>query len=162
MSNAIQVVCSQTICDGETWFCPKHLFWKEYCSALTPIINFSISNTSFDFAVSMENQICVGGKRENQGLTSARTLSQGSQMVPNLANIPKNHCFPKSLPTFLEIFFCQKFAIFWNTDCQYWQNNPFWIIYQMHIANFREKIQLNINRCELSLRSLFNFPEACS
>jgi len=34
-------------------------------------------------------------------------------MVPNLANIAKNHCFPKNLPIFYgNMFSCQKFAIF--------------------------------------------------
>jgi len=33
-------------------------------------------------------------------------------MVPNLANVAKNHCFPKNLPIFWQYFKCQKFAIF--------------------------------------------------
>jgi len=33
---------------------------------------------------------------------------QGCQMVANLANIVKNHCFPKNLPIFLAIFFNAK------------------------------------------------------
>jgi len=35
-------------------------------------------------------------------------FGQGCQMVPNLANIAKNHCFPKYLPIFLAIFFNAK------------------------------------------------------
>jgi len=35
-------------------------------------------------------------------------------MVPNLANIAKNSCFPKKLPTFLGNIFYAKFASFFE------------------------------------------------
>jgi len=58
--------------------------------------------------------------------------------VPNWANVAKHHCFPKNVQTFLEIFFNAKFCHF--LKCEYWQNDPFWIIYQMSIImpNARE------------------------
>jgi len=44
---------------------------------------------------------------------------QGCQMVPNLANIAKMHCFPKSLPNFFgNIFYCQNLPFF---KYQLWQ-----------------------------------------
>jgi len=40
-------------------------------------------------------------------------IPQGCQMVPNLANVAKNHCFAKILPMFFgNIFLMPKFAIF--------------------------------------------------
>jgi len=41
--------------------------------------------------------------------------------------------------TLLPILLCQNFAIFWNTNCQYWQNNPFQIIYQMNMQTSEKK-----------------------
>ena len=74
-------------------------------------------------------------------------LGQGCQMVPNVAEIAKNHCFPKHLPTYLEILFCAIILQFWD----YVSNN---------YPNFREIIQLNINRCELSFWPHSTFREA--
>jgi len=59
-------------------------------------------------------------------------------MVPNLANITKNNCFPKNSPIFLQ-YFLSNFVIFGNTNGQYCQNNPFLIIYQMNTETLERK-----------------------
>jgi len=46
-------------------------------------------------------------------------FGQGCQMVPNLANVAKNHCFPNLLPISLTIFLMPKFCHFPNTNCGY-------------------------------------------
>jgi len=53
--------------------------------------------------------------------------------------------FSKNLPTLLAIFLCQNIAIFWNINCQYWQNNPFWIIYQMKIQTLERKYRSTLS-----------------
>jgi len=45
-------------------------------------------------------------------ITWQRIFKQGFQVVPNLANIGKNHCFPKNLPIFLAIFLNSKYLPF--------------------------------------------------
>jgi len=40
-------------------------------------------------------------------------------MVPNLANIAKNYCFPKNLPIFMAIFLNAKNLPVSNTCCDY-------------------------------------------
>jgi len=40
------------------------------------------------------------------------TFLQGYQVVPNLANIAKNHRFPKYLPIFLAIFYATNLPLF--------------------------------------------------
>ena len=59
--------------------------------------------------------------------------AQSWQMMLNLANIAKNHSFPINLPTFLTIVSCPNFVIFWNTNCDCWQNNLYWITCQINI-----------------------------
>ena len=68
----------------------------------------------------------------------------GCQMMPNLANIAKYYCFPTNLSTFLAICFMPKFCHFENTNCQHWQNNPFWIFYQMHTQILERKYSLTL------------------
>ena len=51
---------------------------------------------------------------------SVYSCCQGCQMVPNLANIAKNHCFPKNLPIFWQYFFMPKHCHFLNIKCDYW------------------------------------------
>ena len=60
-------------------------------------------------------------------------------MVPNLANIAKITCFPKKWTTFCHFVCLPKFAIFWNNNYRYWQNNPFWMICQMYTENLERK-----------------------
>ena len=64
---------------------------------------------------------------------------QGCQTVTNLANITNSYSIPKELPIFWQCFVCQNFNIAWNASCRYWQNNPFWIIYQMNIQILKMK-----------------------
>ena len=40
--------------------------------------------------------------------------------------------FSKKITNIFAIFLRQNFAIFWNINCQHWQHNSFWIIYQMN------------------------------
>ena len=58
-------------------------------------------------------------------------------MVPNLANIAKNHCFPKNLPIFCNIFQCQKFGIFERPIVIIYINK----IYQINTNTLESRLQ---------------------
>jgi len=47
-----------------------------------------------------------------EGMEKRNHVGQGCQMVPNLANIAKNHCFPKNVPIFGQYFLMPKICHF--------------------------------------------------
>jgi len=96
-------------------------------------------------------------------------------VVPNLANIAKNHCFPKNLPTFFgNLFYCQKFWIFEKPIVTFNMNKNYQIltktlesthctaeVYRIRISGLESgRIQHILNQPDrIRTTVLFKFPD---